>query len=139
MGEIPGPLGRAEQEMRDAARALQQGQPGQATGPQQNALDQLQQGMQAMQQAMQQQGDQPGQGSAPAMGQQGLSPGQQRDPLGRSREDGGRAASNEDVQIPDEMQMQRSREILNELRERSGDRTRPEFERDYIDRLLNRF
>ena len=139
MGEIPGPLGRAEQEMRDAARALQQGQPGQATGPQQDALDQLQQGMQAMQQAMQQQGNQPGQGSAPAMGQQGLSPGQQRDPLGRSREDGGRAASNEDVQIPDEMQMQRSREILNELRERSGDRTRPEFERDYIDRLLNRF
>ena len=140
MGDIPGPLGRAEQEMRDAARALQQGQPGQATGPQQNALDQLQQGMQAMQQAMQQQqGNQPGQGSAPAMGQQGLSPGQQRDPLGRSRQDGGRAASNEDVQIPDEMQMQRSREILDELRERSGDRTRPEFERDYIDRLLNRF
>jgi uncharacterized protein (TIGR02302 family) len=139
MGEIPGPLGRAEQEMRDAARALEQGQPGQATGPQQNALDQLQQGMQAMQQAMQQQGNQPGQGTAPAMGQQGLSPGQQRDPLGRSREDGGRAASNEDVQIPDEMQMQRSREILNELRDRSGDRTRPEFERDYIDRLLNRF
>ena len=140
MGDIPGPLGRAEQEMRDAARALQQGQPGQATGPQQNALDQLQQGMQAMQQAMQQQqGNQPGQGTAPAMGQQGLSPGQQRDPLGRSREDGGRAASNEDVQIPDEMQMQRTREILNELRERSGDRTRPEFERDYIDRLLNRF
>ena len=141
MGEIPGPLGRAEQEMRDAARALQQGEPGQATGPQQNALDQLQQGMQAMQQAMQQgqQGNQPGQGTAPAMGQQGLSPGQQRDPLGRSRQEGGQAASNEDVQIPDEMRMQRSREILNELRDRSGDRSRPEFERDYIDRLLNRF
>ncbi|MBK1670647.1 hypothetical protein CKO28_21740 [Rhodovibrio sodomensis] len=140
LGEIPGPLGRAEREMRDAARALRQGQPGQATGPQQNALDQLQQGMQAMQQAMQQQlGNQPGQGSAPAMGQRGLSPGQQRDPLGRSRQDGGRAASNQDVEIPDEMQMQRAREILNELRERSGDRNRPEFERDYIDRLLNRF
>ena len=141
MGDIPGPLGRAEQEMRDAARALQQGEPGQATGPQQNALDQLQQGMQAMQQAMQQrqQGNQPGQGTAPAMGQQGLSPGQQRDPLGRSREEGGRAASNEDVQIPNEMQMQRSREILNELRDRSGERSRPKFERDYIDRLLNRF
>ncbi|WP_051431726.1 TIGR02302 family protein [Rhodovibrio salinarum] len=140
LGEIPGPLGRAEQEMRDAARALQQGQPGQATGPQQNALDQLQQGMQAMQQAMQQQqGNQPGQGTAPAMGQRGLAPGQQQDPLGRNREDGGRASSNEDVQIPEETQLQRSREILDELRQRSGDRSRPEFERNYIDRLLNRF
>jgi hypothetical protein len=140
MGDMPQALGRAERAMRGAAEALRQGQPGQAVGPQQRALDQLQQGMQAMRQQMQQQmGQQPGQGSAPAMGQQGLSPGQPRDPLGRSRQEGGRAASTDDVKIPDEMELQRSREILDELRERSGDRSRPEFELDYIDRLLNRF
>jgi hypothetical protein len=63
----------------------------------------------------------------------------ERDPLGRSRENRGRAASGEDVRIPDEMELQRSREILNELRERSGERGRPAFELDYLERLLNRF
>jgi hypothetical protein len=43
------------------------------------------------------------------------------------------------VKIPDQADVQKSREILDELRRRSGERTRPEIERDYIDRLLKRF
>jgi hypothetical protein len=35
--------------------------------------------------------------------------------------------------------MHRSREILDELRRRAGDRARPQLEREYIDRLLKRF
>jgi uncharacterized protein (TIGR02302 family) len=142
LGNIPGPLGQAEQQMRDATRALQQGQPGQATGPQQQALDQLRQGMNAMQQQMQQQmqmGQQGQPGPGQGRGQPGWNPGQQRDPLGRAREEGGTAASGDEVQIPSESEMQRAREILDELRQRSGDRSRPGFELDYIERLLNRF
>lgn len=124
--------------MRDATDALQGQQPGQATGPQQQALDQLRQGMQSMRQSMQQQfGQQPGEGQG--RGQTSYQPGQQRDPLGRAQEEGGTAASGDDVQIPDRMDLQRAREILNELRRRSGDRARPDYELDYIDRLLNRF
>ena len=44
-----------------------------------------------------------------------------------------------DVVIPDEAEMQRARDIRDELYRRSGDRARPRYERDYIDRLLERF
>jgi hypothetical protein len=61
-----------------------------------------------------------------------------RDPLGRDRSGNG-TYDNGDVAIPGQAELQRSREILDELRRRSGERTRPELERDYIDRLLKRF
>jgi hypothetical protein len=35
--------------------------------------------------------------------------------------------------------LQRARDILEELFRRAGERTRPLFELDYIDRLLRRF
>ena len=41
-----------------------------------------------------------------------------------------------DVKIPDQNTLQKSREILDELRRRAGERFRPEIEFDYIDRLL---
>jgi len=44
-----------------------------------------------------------------------------------------------DVSIPDASSMQRAREILDELRRRSGERFRPKLELDYIERLLHRF
>ena len=40
------------------------------------------------------------------------------------------------VNIPKEFDIQRSREILDELYRRAGQRDRPESEREYIDRLL---
>jgi hypothetical protein len=45
----------------------------------------------------------------------------------------------DDVKIPSEQELQRAREILNELRRRAGERERPEIEREYIERLLERF
>jgi hypothetical protein len=137
-GQIPGNFGRAERSMKDATEALQQGQPGQALGPQGNALDQLQQGAgQMMEQLMQQFGQ-----GAPSPGDptaRAPRPGQGNfDPLGRPLPSTGNANS-EDVRIPDDMEMQRAREILEELRRRAGQIDRPQIERDYIDRLLRRF
>jgi uncharacterized protein (TIGR02302 family) len=135
LGEIPQPLGRAEQAMRDARRALEEGDPGQAVDPQTQALDQLMQGMQAMAESFM---EQMGNSQAPGSGPLSMSPGQSRDPLGRNQGEFGTEAL-EGVQIPDEMELRRAREILNELRRRRGQRSRPPLELDYIDRLLQQF
>lgn len=135
LGDIPRPFGNAEQSMRGARDALERNRPGEAIAPQTRALDQLQQGMEAMaERFLQQMGENPGQGQ----GTVGMQPGQGRDPLGRKTGTGGLEAL-EGVQIPDRMEMRRSREILRELRRRSGERGRPPSELDYIDRLLRQF
>jgi hypothetical protein len=137
-GDIPQPLGRAERAMRDAVEALQQGQPGQAVGPQTDALDQLQQAMQGMSEQMQRQMGE-GEGSPEGMPD---TTGQRRrvdrDPLGRPLSGNG-SYDQGDVKIPEEADVQKARQILDELRRRAGERSRPEIERDYIDRLLKRF
>lgn len=133
-GDIPYPLGRAEREMKNAVDALRQGGPGEAIGPQTRALEELQQAGRAMaEQLMQQLGNQPGTGEGQ---QQQL--GRNRDPLGRT-ESGNGAIDTGDVAIPEEADIQRSREILDELHRRAGERQRPRVEQDYIDRLLRRF
>ncbi|MDJ0983067.1 MAG: DUF4175 domain-containing protein [Kiloniellales bacterium] len=135
LGEIPQPLGNAEQSMRGAVESLERGEPGEATGPQGEALDQMQQGMQSMVEAMMQQ---MGQGSGGRAGAFGWQPGTDRDPLGRSP--AGQGLDNlGGVEIPDQMEMRRVREIMQELQRRAGQPSRPRFERDYIDRLLRRF
>ncbi|HYH38577.1 MAG TPA: TIGR02302 family protein [Azospirillum sp.] len=136
-GEIPRPFGRAERAMRDAGQALQQGQPDAALPSQGQAMDELQQGLQSYAEQMMQQmmgmqpGMQPGQ-------QQQQRAGRNRDPLNRGRE-GGYSMGQDGTKIPDKADIQRSREILDELRRRSQQYTRPQFEREYIDRLLRQF
>jgi hypothetical protein len=126
--------------MRDAEGALGRGQPGQAVGPQGEALDQLRQGAQSLMEQMQQQAGQ-GQGGDPRGqprpdGQRQANP--SRDPFGRPMP-GATGVDTGDVTIPDEGSMQRAREIFDELRRRAADPTRPPVERDYIDRLMKRF
>ena len=141
LGDIPDPLGRAERAMNDAARALRQSRPGDAIGPQTDALDQLQQAAREFAEQMQQrlgntlgQGDNRGEGSG--FGER--RDGRERDPLGRPLTNGG-AYDQGDVKIPDNNMMQKARDILDELRRRAGERERPQIELDYIDRLLQRF
>ena len=55
VGNIPEPFGRAERSMRDAAGALGRSRPGDAIGPQTDALDQLQQAARDLAQQMQNQ------------------------------------------------------------------------------------
>ncbi len=134
-GDIPRPLGNAERSMRDAREALGREAPGEAVGPQGDALDQLQQGLQTMLEDFMQQ---MGQGRGQQGQQSGMTPGEGRDPLGRGSGEHGQQ-SIDNVEIPGEMDLRRSREILQELRRRSGQRSRPQFELDYIDRLLQQF
>jgi uncharacterized protein (TIGR02302 family) len=141
LGAIPDPLGRAERAMNNAARALRQGQPGDAIAPQTDALDQLQQAAREFAQKMQQRlGNSLGQGDArddeSGFGQR--RDGVERDPLGRPLANGG-AYDQGDVKIPDNNTMQKVRDLLDELRRRAGERDRPQLERDYINRLLQRF
>lgn len=58
------------------------------------------------------------------------------DPLGRQINNGGGNPDDDTVKIPAEADLQKAREVLDELRRRSGDAHRPTAERDYLDRLL---
>ncbi len=79
-----------------------------------------------------------GQGLVTGPGGPGRRRGPGNDPFGRPRQDG-LAADTSNVRIPEEADLQRAREILDELRRRAGDRQRPSLELDYIDRLMRRF
>lgn len=68
-------------------------------------------------------------------GQNGDAP---RDPLGRPQRSQG-PDQGTSVKVPDEIDMQRARQILEELRRRLGEAQRPPSELDYIERLLQRF
>jgi len=141
MGEIPEPFGRAERSMRDAAGALQRGHPGDAIGPQTEALDQLQQAAREFAKQMQKQmGNGLGEPSDDEVGATDRTPRDrsERDPFGRPLSSNG-TYDQGDVQIPDQNTLQKSREILDELRRRAGERFRPSIELDYIERLLKRF
>lgn len=136
LGKIPNELGRAERAMREAAEALKQGQPGEAVSPETKAVDQLQQGMESVRQELAKKDEQ----NQPGGTEPGPQTGQGKDPLGRPLADrGGRGAAKGDVRIPEQMELRRAREILDELRKRAGEPGRPEIERDYIDRLLPQF
>jgi hypothetical protein len=43
------------------------------------------------------------------------------------------------VKVPDKLDIQKAREILEELQRRAAERGRPLNELEYIDRLLRRF
>jgi hypothetical protein len=84
---------------------------------------------------MKQMGQQAERGS----GTVGAQPGQSSDPFGRESGRGGMNDSRSGVEIPKEGDIVRTREILQELRRRRGERQRPAGELDYIDRLLRQF
>lgn len=138
LGQIPQPFGEAERAMKDATDALGRAQPGEAVGPQGDAVERLQDGAQALSEAMRQ-NQQANGGAAPDPNAQGQSEGDRRqDPL-RDRPNQGYAVDESGVEVPAESDLQRARRIFDELRKRSGDRSRPELELDYIERLLKRF
>lgn len=63
-----------------------------------------------------------------------------RDPFGRRLDNGVNGADeSNDVRVPEEMEQARTRAIQEELRKREAERTRPQPELDYIDRLLKQF
>jgi uncharacterized protein (TIGR02302 family) len=128
-------LGEADSAMGDASGRLGEGNADGAVDSQGKALEALRKGAQSLAEAMQQ-GDGDGQGDGPGnrAGRQ-QSGGNQSDPLGRPLH-GREFGDDLTVKIPGEMDVQRVRRILEELRRRLADPARPQIELDYIERLL---
>ncbi|MGB0629323.1 MAG: TIGR02302 family protein [Alphaproteobacteria bacterium] len=132
-------LGQAGKAMEDAARALGNGQPGQAVGPQGQALEALRRAGRGM---IRQMMNQFARGSGIGFGRDFNPLRGMRDPLGRDWGDEDQDGVGDDmnrVKIPDIGTIERVQDILNELRNRAGQRHRPQIELDYIERLLRRF
>jgi len=128
-------LGEADTAMGDASGKLGEGNAEGAVDSQGKALDALRKGAQSLAEAMQQ-GDGEGQADGPGnrVGRQ-QSGGNQSDPLGRPLH-GREFGDDLTVKIPGEIDVQRVRRILEELRRRLADPARPQIELDYIERLL---
>ncbi|WP_246594500.1 DUF4175 domain-containing protein [Mameliella sediminis] len=128
-------LERADGAMDGAERALRDGDLGRAIDQQSRALEALREGMRNLGEALAQQQQQ-------RTGEQGFAqggdPGQQRDPLGRNTGNTGRVGTDEGL-LQGQDVYRRAEELLGELRKRSGELDRPEEERNYLDRLLDRF
>ncbi|MGA7613150.1 MAG: TIGR02302 family protein, partial [Xanthobacteraceae bacterium] len=129
-------LGRAGDAMGEAEGALGEGNADSAVDAQGRAIESMRRGAQALAQALQQQGFAfgPGPGGQPGRGQQRAN--QETDPLGRPMRHNGRDYGDESVKVPGEIDVQRARRILEELRRRFADPMRPQLELDYIERLL---
>jgi hypothetical protein len=126
----PEQFGGAGESMERAERALRDGDLDGATQEESRALEQLRQGARDMAQQMLKQ--LPSRfGLNDSMGE--------LDPLGRppQRTDGPDPGVG--VKVPDQIDVQRAREILEELRRRLGEPTRPPIELEYLERLLKLF
>jgi uncharacterized protein (TIGR02302 family) len=128
-------LDQADSAMGDATGRLGEGNADGAVDSQGRALEALRKGAQSLAEAMQQgDGDQPGDGPGNPKGrQQGAANG--TDPLGRPMRHN-EFSDDFSVKIPGEIDVQRVRRILEELRRRLADPARPQIELDYIERLL---
>ncbi len=133
MGIRPGEgFGEAGEAMGRAEGALGEGEGERATGEQGQALEALRRGAQDMMSQMQQALRRDGRGG----GEGGREQAADRDPLGRPLSSTGPDFGNS-VKVPDEIDVQRARRILDEIRRRLGNALGPEIERDYLERLLD--
>jgi uncharacterized protein (TIGR02302 family) len=122
-------LGEAERNMGEARDRLKQGD---FSG----AFDAQAQAMENMRETLREMENRQADGKT---GQNGDTPSTraQRDPLGRPLGNRGRADG--DTAVPDQNASDRARELLGEIRRRSGETARPSEELDYLNRLLDRF
>ncbi|MCB1405834.1 MAG: DUF4175 family protein, partial [Rhodobacteraceae bacterium] len=147
LGDVPGEgtpeadagltaLEDAQRAMDRAAEALEDGDARGALERQAEALDAMREGLRHFRDA--QTADQRDRAATDGQGQAQQADGQGRDPLGRERgnsRDGGDIGS----MVPGEDPRQRARDLLDEIRRRSAERDRSEDERDYLNRLIERF
>jgi len=123
-------FGDAGKEMGSAEQSLGEADGDGAVGHQGRALEALRKGAQDMMQQLQaMQGDQGGAGEG---GRQNAD----RDPLGRPRATQG-PDFGDSVKVPDEIDVQRARQILEAIRKRLGNALSPDIERSYLERLLD--
>ncbi|TGQ67360.1 TIGR02302 family protein [Mesorhizobium sp. M00.F.Ca.ET.186.01.1.1] len=131
MGMAPNEgFGEAGKSMGNAEQALGEGEGDQAVGHQGRALEALRKGAKDMMKQMQaMQGDQGGSEKG------GRQQDADRDPLGRPRASQG-PDFGDSVKVPDEIDVQRARQILEAIRKRLGNALSPDIERSYLERLL---
>ena len=132
-------LQRAERAMEGAENALREGDLPGAIDRQAEALDALRNGMRSLNRALaENQSEEPGQGEQDG-GSTRRAEQSERDPLGRELgAQGGQFGTEENLLQGGDV-YRRAEELLNELRRRGADQERPEIERDYLRRLLDRF
>ncbi len=139
-GDARDALGEAEREMESARDRLGEGDLNSALDDQARALDALREGAQALAEQGRREAQENGQGQENGRGSRadtGSNP-DELDPFGRV----GRTFGPDDgkgVEVPGERARNRAQEIQREIRRRQGERARPEQERDYLDRLQDRF
>lgn len=129
-------LGRAGRAMERAEGALERNDLAEAIDEQSQAMEAIREGMRSLGEAMaqEQQRQQGGQGQQIGDADQRG----QRDPLGRSTGSDGNFGTEDGLLQGDDV-YRRARDLLDEIRRRSGDRERPQIELDYLRRLLDRF
>ncbi|RBW52386.1 TIGR02302 family protein [Ruegeria sp. A3M17] len=127
-------LDRAGRAMEGAEEALRGDDLAEAIDQQSEAMEALREGMRSLGEALaQNQQNQPGQGS-----QEGDMQADNRDPLGRSPGANGTISTDENL-LQGEDVYRRARELLDEIRRRTGESDRPQIELEYLKRLLERF
>ncbi|WP_367647693.1 TIGR02302 family protein [Ruegeria arenilitoris] len=127
-------LGRAGRAMDEAEDALRNDDLAEAIDRQSEAMEALREGMRELGEAMaQNQQNQPGQGT-----QEGDMQANNRDPLGRNPGAAGSISTEENLLQGDDV-YRRARELLDEIRRRTGETDRPRIELEYLKRLLERF
>ncbi len=138
-------LDEAGEAMRGAEDALRDGDLGGAIDRQADAIEALREGMRRLGEALAEENGQAGRGQGAQGDQrQGDATGGSgsrvapRDPLGRATGEGSRIGSDSDLVQGDDV-YRRARDLLEEIRRRTAERNRPEAERDYLNRLLDRF
>lgn len=123
-------LGEAGDAMDEAAKALKRGDLDGAAREQEEALRAMRRGAERLSEEAQKQGGREDEKAREVQSRE-------RDPLGR--EMGAGESDGLETNVPAEMEKKRAREIMDELRRRAQDPRRPESERDYLRRLLDRF
>jgi uncharacterized protein (TIGR02302 family) len=132
-GNRMGQFGEAGKDMGQAAGKLGQGDAESAVEAQGRALEALRKGAQGLAQQMQASGMGQGRGQ---MGRGDRADGDLgSDPLGRPWR-GREYGDDNTVKVPNQIDAQRARRILDELRKRYGESYRPQIELNYIERLL---
>ena len=126
-------LDRAGRAMDDAAENLRNYDLAGAIDNQAQAMEALRDGLQALGEQQARENQQEGQGNAASNRQ-----GQNTDPLGRNQGTGDGQQSDENL-LQGEDVYRRARDLLDEIRRRSGEGKRSEAELDYLKRLLDRF
>ncbi|WP_411709794.1 TIGR02302 family protein [Albidovulum salinarum] len=129
-------LEEAGRAMEGAEEALRRDDLPEAIDRQAEAIENLREGLRNLGEALaQNQPGQPGnQGEAFGDANQQMP----RDPLGRMAGQSGRIGTDENMLQGTDV-YRRARDLLDEIRRRSGDQTRPTEELDYLKRLLDRF